>query len=161
MRKFVTCLVLCVMTLSACAAKTEYIPPSGEYALVCKIGELEYNVDVLLNEDMSGKLTFSEDSALSDWYFTYSPEKTVKCFTSLGEESEVKGKYVKKIFEFILDDHELVSDVSHEKISGRDVSVLKLSGGGKIYTDSESGAPLKLVFDNLTADIISRPSALD
>ncbi len=161
MKKIISCLFLCVLVLCSCDVKEKYIPPSGEYNLVCKIGESEYGVNIFIDTDMSGRMTFSEGSALCDWYFTYSAEKEVKYFTSLGEESEVNSEYVNKIFAFILDDHEKISDVSHEKISGRDVSILKLSDGEKIYTDSESGAPLKLVFDDLIVDIISRPTDLD
>ncbi len=162
MKKIIICLILCLFVFSSCDTKEKYIPPSGDYALVCRIGELKYDINIFLEEDMSGKLTFSEEAPLSDWYFTYCHENgMIKCFTSLGEESEVNSEYVNKIFAFILDDHEKISDVSHEKISGRDVSILKLSDGEKIYTDSESGAPLKLVFDDLIVDIISRPTDLD
>ncbi len=158
MRKFAILFILPILLLTSCDLREKYTPIAGEYGLSCVIGDDEYNIDLVLNEDGSVKLTFPKNSSLCDWYFIYYPENnSIKYFTSLGEESEVSNQYVRKIFEFLLDSHESIAVVSHERISGRDVSVLETSDGTVIYTDSQSGEPLRLVYKNMTADITSRP----
>ena len=158
MRKITVFLAFILILLSSCSQGVgKYTPPSGEYLLSCKMGESVYDVNIRLSDDMSARLYFPSESSLCDWYFTRSSDGTVKRFTSLGEESEVNNEYVNKIFSLVLDSHELVAHVSHEKISGRDVSVLETSDGATVYTDSQSGAPLRLVYKNMTVDIISRP----
>ncbi len=158
MRKITVFLALLLVLFSSCTqGMEEYTPPSGDYLLSCRIGEITYDVNISLSDDMSARLCFPSESSLCDWYFTRSADGTVKRFTSLGEESEVNNEYVNKIFSLVLDAHRLVAHVSHEKISGRDVSVLETSDGATVYTDSQSGAPLRLVYKNMTVDIISRP----
>lgn len=158
MRKITVFLALILVLFSSCTRGAgKYTPPSGDYLLSCRMGESTYDVNISLSDDMSAKLYFPSESSLCDWYFARSADGRVKRFTSLGEESEVNNEYVKKIFSLVLDSHELVAHVSHEKISGRDVSVLETSDGATVYTDSQSGAPLRLVYRNMTVDIISRP----
>ncbi len=159
MKKFVFFFVIMAIVVSSCAKNKEYLPLPGEYTAVCKIYGVEYNISVILNDDLSGKLVFSPESAMSDWEFYYaSADKSIKYFTSLGEESEVKNENVKYLFKFVLGDFDNIADVSHSKISGVDVSVLKMTDGAVIYTDSQSGAPLRLEYKDMTVDITSRPT---
>ena len=159
---FAAASVLLLGTLfSSCDKTAKYTPLVGEYTVKCRISDVEYDVSITLDEDLSGKLVFSPESEMRDWEFYYSPaDKSIKYFTSLGEVSEVKwakNENVKYIFRLVLGDFDNIADVSHSKISGIDVSVLKTTDGATIYTDSKSGRPLRLVFGNMTADIISAP----
>ena len=159
MKKIAVCLILFTIFFTSCTKEASYTPAVGEYKALCKISDSEYNISVILSDDLSGKLIFSSDDAMSDWTFTYSSvDKSIKYFTSLGEESEVKNENVKYIFKFILADFDNIADVSHSKISGVDVSLLKTTDGATVYTDSQSSAPLRLEYKDMTVDIISRPT---
>ncbi len=161
MKKIIILLLMLTILFSSCDKTAKYTPLAGEYTVKCRISDIEYDVTVTLDEDLSGKLVFSPESEMKDWEFYYSPvDKSIKYFTSLGEVSEVKwakNENVKYIFRLVLGDFDNIADVSHSKISGIDVSVLKTTDGATVYTESKSGRPLRLVFGNMTADIISAP----
>ncbi|MBE6607303.1 MAG: hypothetical protein E7633_01920 [Ruminococcaceae bacterium] len=161
MRKIIILFLICTLLFLSCEKETKYIPLPGEYTLKCQISDVEYDVKITLDEALSGKLTFSSASEMCDWEFYYSSEdKSIKYFTSLGEVSEAKlakNENVKYLFKFVLCDFDNISDVSHNKISGIDVSVLKTTDGVTVYTDSASGRPLRIETERMTADIISHP----
>ena len=156
MKKALAAIFLLLVIFCSCEESEKFVAPSGEYILKCEISGVCYQIKVDLSENATGTLRF-ENGAMSDWYFRRDPDGKTKCFTSLGEEIEVKHENIDKIFDFISLSYENIADVSHDNISGRDVSILKLSGGSLVYTDSLSGEPLKLISGNLTIDIISRP----
>ncbi len=152
-------IILCLMLVLLCSCEREegFVAPVGAYTVEVSVGEAKYLLNLELHEDRSCIVRFEEGSAMSDWYFTVDPDGKTRCFTSLGVEFEVKHENIDRIFDFVNLSNENIADVSHDTISGRDVSILKLTDGTLIYTDSLSGEPLKLVYDNLTVDIISRP----
>lgn len=158
MKKFIILILTLTLLFSSCEKAAKYTPIAGEYAVKCRISGVEYDALVTLDEDLLGKLVFSPESEMKDWEFYYSSvDKNIKYFTSLGEVSEVKNENVKYIFRLVLGDFDNIADVSHSKISGIDVSVLKTTDGATIYTDSKSGRPLRLEVGSMVADIISTP----
>jgi hypothetical protein len=160
MKKIIILLLILTLLFTSCEKAAKYTPLAGEYTVKCRISDIEYDVTVTLDEDLSGKLVFSPESEMKDWEFYYSPEgKSIKYFTSLGEVSEAKNENVKYLFKFVLCDFDNIADVSHSKISGLDVSVLKTTDGAVIYTDSASGRPLRIEVGDMTADIILAPQS--
>ena len=163
MKKIIILLLMLSLLFTSCEKAAKYTPISGEYTVKCRISDVEYDISITLDENLSGKLAFSPESEMRDWEFYYSPEdKSIKYFTSLGEVSEAKGaksENVKNLFKFVLCDFDNIADVSHSKISGLDVSVLKTTDGAVIYTDSASGRPLRIEVGDMTADIILAPQS--
>jgi hypothetical protein len=160
MKKFILLLLMFTLLFSSCEKAAKYTPIAGEYTVKCRISDVEYDISLTLDENLSGKLAFSPESEMCDWEFYYSPEdKSIKYFTSLGEVSEAKNENVKYLFKFVLCDFDNIADVSHSKISGLDVSVLKTTDGAVIYTDSASGRPLRIEVGDMTADIILAPQS--
>lgn len=157
MKKAVALLFLVMVFFSSCDKEEKFIPPSGEYVLEYEADGISYILNVEIDDTLSGTVRFPENSAMSDWYFTRDGDGKIKCFTSLGEETEVKHENIDRIFDFITLSYESIADVSHEKISGRDVSVLKISDGTLVYTDSQSGEPMKLIYQDIKIDIKMRP----
>lgn len=156
MKKLAVILTLCILLFSSCAKKIEFTAPSGEYTLECRIGEVSYIMSLELSDDHSGRLTF-DDGAMANFTFSRTSDGKIKCLTSLGSESEACKERAEKIFDFVILSYDMIADAAHERISGKDVSVLRLTNGSIVYTDSQSGEPLRLVFDNMTVDILSRP----
>ena len=158
MKRFLICFLMLALFFSSCTKEKEYTPLAGKYTAVCKISGIEYLLTIEIEDDLSGKLCFSEECVMSDWYYFYSSaDKKIKKFSSLGEASEEKSENVKYIFRFILADFDNIASVSQDKISGVDVSIFKMTDGALVYTDSKSGAPLRFEYGNMTVDIISRP----
>jgi hypothetical protein len=148
------------LLFSSCEKAAKYTPIAGEYTVKCRISDVEYDISITLDKNLSGKLAFSPESEMCDWEFYYSStDKSIKYFTSLGEVSEAKNENVKYLFKFVLCDFDNIADVSHSKISGLDVSVLKTTDGAVIYTDSKSGRPLRIEVGDMTADIILAPQS--
>ena len=160
MKKIIILLLILTLLFTSCEKAAKYTPIAGEYTVKCRISDVEYDISLTLDENLSGKLAFSPESEMCDWEFYYSSEsKSIKYFTSLGEMSEAKNENVKYLFKFVLCDFDNIADVSHSKISGLDVSVLKTTDGAVIYTDSKSGRPLRIEVGDMTADIILAPQS--
>lgn len=163
MKKIIILLLILTLLFTSCEKGAKYTPIAGEYAIKCRISDVEYDISLTLDENLSGKLAFSPESEMCDWEFYYSStDKSIKYFTSLGEVSEAKlakNENVKYLFKFVLCDFDNIADVSHSKISGLDVSVLKTTDGAVIYTDSKSGRPLRIEVGDMTADIILAPQS--
>ena len=160
MKKLIILFLMLTLLFASCEKEAKYLPLAGEYTVKCRISDVEYDVKITLDENLSGKLVFSGESEMHDWEFFYSNEdKSIKYFTSLGEVSEAKNQNVKYLFKFVLCDFDNIAEVSHSKISGVDVSVLKTTDGATLYTDSSSGKPLRLEMGKMTADIILHPQS--
>lgn len=158
MKKTVALLFAVLILFVSCDKEEKFIAPSGEYILEYSVDEISCILTLELNKDGSSTVRFAENSAMSDWYFTRDKSGKIKCFTSLGDEREVKHENIDLIFDFVTLSYESIADVSCEMISGRKVSILKLSDGTAVYTDSESGEPLRLVQGDVRIDIKARPN---
>lgn len=158
MKKILVLLVLCLLCFASCFKESEYVVAKGDYCLTLKSSQQSYDITLTVLEDMSAKLTFSEDSRLSGILYEYfSQDNTIKRTDSLGNTGESKNENVQKIFDFLLGNFENVSEVTSSNISGVKVSVLTLTDGTKLYSDSKSGAPLRMEYRDVTVDVISRP----
>ena len=153
--KKITLFFLVLILLCSCEREEKFVPPSGEYILECKIEDVTYLLTLELSEDLSGNVRFN-GGAMSDWSYQRSPDGKIKCFTSLQNEIEVKQDIIETIFDFVTLSEDAL-DAYHENADGKDVSVLKLANGSKVYTDSQSGAPIRMEKGNMTCEIISRP----
>lgn len=153
------CLVFVLFSTVSCEKEKKYQPESGEYLLRCTVNDVIYELSAVVSEDLSAKITFDKDSALSDWYYTYDRRSgAVKYRTSLGEERDADNDRIRMIFELLLGESGVISDVSDDTLDGHRVSVLVISDGRRVYEDPDSGRPLCLVYEDMKVDILTFPS---
>ena len=159
MKKIAILFLLCVAVLFSCNQGNEYVADSGDYTLRCRMGEREYMLTVSVNEDDSCRLSFPQESSLADWYYMRAADGSIKYFSSLSSEGELLSRYsgstAERIFDFVLlvtREGKEITGVSRDRISGK-----RVSDASTVYTDSESGAPRRLDWQDMTLDIISRP----
>ena len=149
------------MTLTSCKREIKYSAVAGKYLIECEVDKAVHSITVDLLEDGRMLMSFSKESAMRDWYYEYLPQSRVlKRGISPGEVLEVDDPYVKMIFELVYGDDELVSDVSHKRVDGRDVSILSYRDGRKVHVYSKSSVPFRLEYGNMSAEIVHFPSAL-
>lgn len=160
MKKFLAiCLAFLLFSAVSCEREKKYHPESGEYLLRCTVDNVIYELSAVISDDLSCKITFDKDSALSDWYYAYDHGSgAIKYRTSLGEERDADNDRIRMIFELLLGESGVISDVSDDTLDGHRVSVLVISDGRKVYEDPDSGRPLCLVYEDMKVDIVSFPS---
>lgn len=158
-RIFALCLALLMMILTSCEEKERYQPEKGEYLLRCVLCNVMYEIKAVISDDLSGRISFENDSSLSEWYYTYNHGSgKIRYRTSLGNERDADNSRVRMIFEFLLGENGVVSDVSSDTLDGRRVTMLVTSDGRRVYEDPTSGRPICLVYGDMRVDVLTFPS---
>ena len=66
MKKIIILLLILTLLFTSCDKTAKYTPLAGEYTVKCRISDVEYDVTVTLDKDLSGKLVFAPESEMKE-----------------------------------------------------------------------------------------------